>query len=251
MNSRVALTVLLLVMLAGAAVVFTGCIQQPVNQAQTPTPEISLPALPVLTGHEGEPSITAQRITRSADYQNPVVKIFVRASTRSTGGASSIAQVSDVWGVISANWTFVRGPPDSSNYTPASVSITDGFTGNCLDFSILNAAVIRSLGGTARVVIVYNPVEGGHAYPELYIGDSMRDLQATGAYITKRYNATNVYWHTTTDPSGMTEYWLNLDWQAKYPGGPFFVDNGTYYASYLTGTSERFFDNGTLVPNVR
>jgi hypothetical protein len=121
--------------------------------------------------------------------------------------------------------------------------------GNCLDFSILNAAAIESLGGTSRVVIAYNPEEGGHAYPELYIGDSMEDLQTVGTYIVSRYNATNLYWHTTRSPAGITQYWLNLDWQAKYPGGPFFADNGTYYASYLTGTGERYFDNGTLVPD--
>lgn len=99
-------------------------------------------------------------------------------------------------------------------------------------------------------MIAYNPEEGGHAYPELYIGNSMTDLQTVGIYIVSRYNATNLYWHTTRSPAGITQYWLNLDWQAKYSGGPFFADNGTYYASYLTGTGESYFDNGTLVPDI-
>jgi hypothetical protein len=245
----VLLLALLIVVAAGAVVVISGFNQPQVTQISSPA--IQLPVLPVLSGHAGTPSETARRIARAADFQDPAVKNFVAAHSPNGGGAPSIAEVSNLWEGISADWTFVRGPPDSSNYTPASVSLADGMEGNCLDFSILNAAVIASLGGTARVVIAYNPEEGGHAYPELYIGDSIRDLQSAGTYIAGRYNATTMHWHTTTGPFGRTEYWLNLDWQAKYPGGPFFADNGTYYASYLTGNGERFFDNGTLVTETR
>lgn len=241
---------LAIVVVAGAVLAFTGLIHQPVTGAD-PSPVAPLPTLPALAGHAGQPSETAGRIAQSADYQDPAVKTFVAAHTRSASGASTIAEVSDLWEAINANWSYVKGPPDFSYYHAASYSITSGMTGNCLDYAILNAAVITSLGGKARVVTAYEPTEGGHAYTEVYMGDTLFDLQAVGNYIASRYNATTIHWHTTNGPGGKTEYWLNLDWQAKYPGGPFFLDNGTYYASYLSGTGERYRDNGDLVTGTR
>ena len=239
--------VLFLVVIAGASHAFTGYILHPPSGGQNASPQAPLPPLPAPDGHAGQPGETDGRIAASADYGNPVVKNFISAHTRNNGSVNTIAQVSDIWEAIYTNWSYVRGPPDFSYYTPASDSIADGMKGNCLDYAILNAAVVASLGGQARVVTAYDPKEGGHAYAEVYMGDSLHDIQPVGTYIASRYNATTIYWHTTRGPDGNTEYWLNLDWQAKYPGGPYFADNGTYYASSLSGTGERFLDNGSLV----
>jgi transglutaminase-like putative cysteine protease len=164
---------------------------------------------------------------------------------------NTIARVFDLWELIDGRWKYVRGPPDTSRYQAAGSSVTDGLSGNCLDYAILNAAVVKSLGGDARVVIAENPKEGSHAYAEVYVGNSIADIEPVGAYIAQRYNTTTINWHTVTGSGGKTEYWLNLDWQAQYPGGPFFADNGTYYATYLTGTGQRYGDDGTPVPDAR
>lgn len=149
MKSRYLLLIALLIfIIVGTVLVFTGFGQHPVPQGQNPGPASSLAALSVLSGQGGDSGEVEERIARSADYQNPVVKNFVATHTRTSGSAPTVAQVSDLWEAISANWTFIRGP-ETSMYTPASVSISDGMKGNCLDFSILNAAVIKSPGGTS------------------------------------------------------------------------------------------------------
>jgi transglutaminase-like putative cysteine protease len=89
---------------------------------------------------------------------------------------NTIAQVCDLWEAIYANWSNVRDPPDFNYYLPASDSIMNGLKGNCVDYAILNAAVIASIGGKARVVIAYDSQGNGHAYPEVYLGDSIEEL---------------------------------------------------------------------------
>jgi hypothetical protein len=164
--------------------------------------------------------------------------------TRTPEGKNTISQVCDLWEAITNHWNYTPDPPEGNNYQPASESISNGLVGNCLDYTILNAAVITALGGESRVVTAYDSDGKGHAYPEIYLGNSAEDIQTIGTYLQSRYNTTAVFWHSTIGPDGTTSYWLNLDWQARYPGGPLFVDNGTYYASSVSGNGERYTDSG-------
>jgi Transglutaminase-like superfamily len=249
-RSGILLVVLLFVIvIAGAAEVLAGGIRQSLPEGQASISGSSLPVLlssPIPGGLADE---TSERIAESADYQDPAVKNFVASHTHISGGANTIAQLSDLWEAIHANWTYTGNPTDTNEFHPAGETIGNGLKGNCLDYAILNAAIIESLGGTARVVSAYNPQGEGHAYAEVYAGDSVSGIMAVNAYIASRYHATALYLHTTAGPGNTTEYWLNLDWQAPYPGGPFFGDNGTYYASFLTGTGIRYEDNGNPVPS--
>jgi hypothetical protein len=245
----VVLLVLLLcfVVIAGAAQVLTGFIQAPVLSGTAPIPASSLPALGSLAASGATADVIAEQIAGSVDYQDPAVKNFVAAHTRSTGSGNTIAQVSDLWEAIHARWRYVPDPATTNQFHPAGDTIRNGLQGNCLDYAILNAAVIRYLGGTVRIVSAYNPQGEGHAYTEVYAGDSITGIMAVGDYLAARYNTTMIHWHSTTGPDGSTQYWLNLDWQAPYPGGPFFADNGTYYASSLTGTGLQYTDSGNPV----
>jgi transglutaminase-like putative cysteine protease len=248
---RSVLLLALLIFVAAGAVLAAGFPQGPVRGLDGPAPASALPILSPSPFHAGLPDETAQRIAASADYRDPAVDHFVATRAATPVGMNTIARVCDLWELIYTRWHYVRGPPDYSRYQPASSSITAGLNGNCLDYAILNAAVVKSLGGDARVVIAGNPEEGNHAYAEVYVGDTIADIQPVGDYIARRYNTTTINWHTVAGSGGKTEYWLNLDWQARYPGGPFYADNGTYYATYLTGTGQRYEDNGTPVPGVR
>jgi transglutaminase-like putative cysteine protease len=248
---RSVLLLALLIFVAAGAVLAAGFPQGPAHGLAGQAPAPVLPVLSPTPFHAGQPDETAQRIAASADYRDPDVDHFVSLHTGTPGGVNTIARVCDLWELIYTRWNYVRGPPDYSKYQAASSSVTDGLSGNCLDYAILNAAVVKSLGGDARVVIGGNQKEGSHAYAEVYVGETIADIQPVGAYIAQRYNTTTINWHTVTGSGGKTEYWLNLDWQAQYPGGPFFADNGTYYATYLTGTGQRYGDNGTPVPDAR
>jgi len=196
-----------------------------------------------ITLNGDQDSTIANKISQAIDYLNPTVKNFANAQVqKSSSGTQSngkinIAQVGDVWQSINNQWTYVSDPPNFDYWTPASDSINNGLKGNCADFAVLNAAVVESIGGSARVVTACAP--GGspcHAYAEESMDPS--ELQSIADYIGSRYGSKQINYHTDIDSQGNTEYWLNLDWQADYPGGPFFKDDGTFNIYYPNGYHE-------------
>jgi hypothetical protein len=177
----------------------------------------------------------AVAISKAIDYLNPTVKNFANQQVQhSSSGTYNLNQVADIWQSIYNQWTYVSDPPNFDYWTSASDSITNGLKGNCADYAVLNAAVIESIGGTARVVTACAP--GGspcHAYAEVLIGSS--GIQSDANYICSRYNCKTINYHVFTTSSGLTQDWLNLDWSANYPGGPFFQDDGTMQIYYPNG----------------
>jgi transglutaminase-like putative cysteine protease len=131
----------------------------------------------------------------------------------------------------------VDDPRSGDYYSPASHTIALGFKGDCDDFAIVLAAMIESVGGDARVIYTSNGT-AGHAYPEVYIGTTKEEFDATAAYIRDRYKIADVGCHITNGPAG-PRYWLNLDWWSRYPGGRFFADEGVRIAYYPDGHWEQ------------
>jgi len=177
----------------------------------------------------------AVAISKAIDYLNPTVKNFANQQVqRSSSGTYNLNQICDIWESIYKQWTYVSDPPNFDYWTSASDSITNGLKGNCADYAVLNAAVTESIGGSARVVTACAP--GGspcHAYAEVLIDPSA--LQSFANYIGTRYSTTTIHYHIQTVSQGNKQYWLNLDWSANYPGGPFFQDDGSMQIYYPNG----------------
>jgi hypothetical protein len=201
----------------------------------TPTVQWTLPSIEEAK-QEAEDK-KANSISQAIDYLNPTVHNFaLQQVQRSSSGAYTIAQICDVWQSINRQWTYVSDPPNFDYWTSASDSINNGLKGNCADYATLNAAVIESIGGAARVVTACAP--GGspcHAYAEVYLDNTQSELQAAANEICSRYHCNTIHSHPYLDSKGNTEHWLNLDWQANYPGGPFFQDDGTIHIFYPNG----------------
>jgi hypothetical protein len=217
-------------------------VQPEISTQPNPTPISTVPSLnqvqsitPIQTNQAT--STKADQISRAIDYLTPTVKNFAnRQIQQSSSGTYNTAQICDVWQSIYNQWTYVSDPPDFNYFTSASDSINNGLKGNCVDYAILNAAVIESIGGSSRVVTACPPDTGQcHAYAEVYLDSSPSELQKAANYICSRYNCKTINYHMYLDPQGNTEYWLNLDWQANYPGGSFFQDNGTIQIYYPNG----------------
>jgi len=136
----------------------------------------------------------------------------------------------------------VNDPAGQDYYSPASRTIKNGLRGDCDDFAILIAAVMQSIGGTSRVVTACDNQGQCHAYAEVFLTTNQDELQARAGNICSRYNCKMIYYHTYPDSQGNTEYWLNLDWWADYPGGPFFKNDGTYNVYYPYGFHETLTD---------
>ncbi|MBG9375078.1 transglutaminase domain-containing protein [Panacibacter sp. DH6] len=118
---------------------------------------------------------------------------------------------------INLSFKYVSDFQRDEYYATPRETILNGLGGDCDDHSILMAACLMSIGATCRLVIV-----DGHMYPEMYIGDK-NDFEIAQAAIIQffEYDKINrIYYHENDG-----EYWLNLDYTAHYPGGPYMNDN--------------------------
>ena len=226
--------------------------QNPLTPAIDDTTSTPLPTLTTASTTnvmKNEAMATSQAI----DYANPVVKNFANSHVKSINGGAydqiGVNQISDIWDSIRPPyWTYVSDPANFDSYTSASDTITSGLKGNCEDFAILNAALVEAIGGSSRVITACSPDGSScHAYAEAYITNDYSSLQSTTNYLRDRYGVTPVYYHSYLDPSGNTEYWLNLDWQANNPGGPFFQDDGIYKIFYPDGTYDVITNSGSTI----
>jgi hypothetical protein len=151
------------------------------------------------------------KVTNAIDYTNPKVRNFslmaVNKHFKDIKGYNdyfTIIQCFSVFKEINRNWNYVSDPKGREYIASASESVKY-LSGDCDDHSILMAACIRSIGGIPRLIHT-----DGHIYPEILIGNKV-DLE------TINYLVKSLHYHI--DERG--NIWLNLDYTAKYPGGPF------------------------------
>jgi len=153
------------------------------------------------------------------DYWDPVTRDFALGCIkREHSGSYNIAQICDIWDACTYHWVYANDPYGgvAFNPTPASQTVIAGLRGDCDDYAVLLAAAIKAIGGGTRVVIARKDNQG-HAYAEVYIGTG--DVQSIIDYIFSRYPGRQTC-HWWVDSNG--DQWLNLDWSASYPGGPYY-----------------------------
>jgi hypothetical protein len=127
----------------------------------------------------------------------------------------TIVQSFAIFKEINSRWNYVSDPKGRDYIAKATESL-QYLSGDCDDHSVFMAACIKSIGGTTRLIHTK-----GHIYPELYIG-TQKDLEQINYVIKKVLFPTESKNQTINyhiDERG--NIWLNLDYTAKYPGGPF------------------------------
>lgn len=165
------------------------------------------------------------KIINAIEYQDPKVRNFaIMATSKHFKGLKGYSdyrttiQCFAVFKEINNRWNYVNDPKEGDYIATASESL-QYFSGDCDDHSILMAAAIRSIGGTPRLIHTK-----GHIYPEILIG-SLIDLEKVNFLIknvlfVKESKGKVIHYHI--DERG--QVWLNLDYTAKYPGGPFMYE---------------------------
>lgn len=162
------------------------------------------------------------KIIDAIEYENPKVRNFAIMATskhfKNIKGYSdyrTLIQCFAVFKEINHRWNYVNDPKDGDYIATASESLLY-FSGDCDDHSVLMAASVRAIGGTPRLIHTK-----GHIYPEILIG-SLHDLEKVN-YLIKNVlfvdESHNEQLHYHIDERG--QVWLNLDYTATYPGGPF------------------------------
>ncbi len=162
------------------------------------------------------------KILSAVEYQNPKVRDFaimaINKHFKHIKGYNddwTLIQSFAIFKEINSRWNYVSDPKGHDYIAKATESLKY-LSGDCDDHSVLMAACIKSIGGTTRLIHTK-----GHIYPELYIG-SKKDLERINYAIKKvlfpsESKGQKIHYHI--DERG--KIWLNLDYTAKYPGGPF------------------------------
>jgi len=120
---------------------------------------------------------------------------------------------------INANFKYVADAQRDEYYATARETIESKMGGDCDDHTILMISAMRNIGARCRMVLSTD-----HVYPELHCGDKKTFLKIQTA-ITELFSDqpfTGLYYR---EENG--EYWINLDYSARHPGGPY-ADNKAY-----------------------
>lgn len=227
---------LIISLVAGPAIIglASGLVDTDNTNIISPNGDQEISPSPEPTKMQSSESQTATKIKNAMDYTNPVTRDFaVSLIPNSHEGNYNIAQICDLWDTVYNKWTYVNDPQGSEYFSPASRTIRLGLKGDCDDFAITVGSIVQSIGGSTRVVTAYN-AKSGHAYPEVLVCKSEACIKKVASYISKRYKSKGIAYHTRTK-DGVTQYWLNLDWQSRQPGGNFFHDSGELTFYYPNG----------------
>lgn len=123
------------------------------------------------------------------------------------------ARLLSLFKYIRYHFRYVPDPKRDEYFATPRETILNGLGGDCDDHAILMASCMRAIGGITRIVIIK-----GHAYPELYCGDK-KDFEEMKSAVVQLFSdppVTQIYFHEYEG-----EYWINLDYSALYPGGPY------------------------------
>ncbi|MCX7878901.1 MAG: hypothetical protein N2510_09740 [Ignavibacteria bacterium] len=160
------------------------------------------------------------------DYNHPDVAEFSRKlATVENDKPLTIIQICEIYRYFQENWVMITKERDYTKINKASQSLKD-LKGNPDDYSVLLVSVIKSIGGDARVVVVKN-----RSYPEIFICNGCEPesyLETINEFHKDVFPktlgvkfVTDIFYHQTRKG----DIWLNLDFDGKYPGGPFPEDN--------------------------
>lgn len=161
-------------------------------------------------------------ILDAVEYQNPKIRNFAIMAinkhfkyVKGYYDYFNIIQSFAVFKEINTRWNYVSDPKGHDYIAKATESL-QYLSGDCDDHSVFMVACIKSIGGTTRLIHTK-----GHIYPELLIG-TKKDLEHINYAIKKvlfPIESKNKPINYHIDERG--NIWLNLDYTAKYPGGPF------------------------------
>jgi hypothetical protein len=125
----------------------------------------------------------------------------------------SMVRLLSLFKYINSNFKYVSDSERDEYFANPRETILNGMGGDCDDHTLLMVSCLKAIGGHVRMVLTE-----GHLYPELLAGDekSFERMQQAIVYLFGNEAIDNMYYH---EQNG--QYWLNLDYSAKYPGGPY------------------------------
>lgn len=170
---------------------------------------------------DGPLARTVKSIQNKVDYRDSVVRNFaVTASVKHFDGFHSkygpVVRAFSLFKEINSNFKYVSDSERDEYFATPRETILNGMGGDCDDHTILMVSALKAIGVHARMVLTE-----GHLYPELLCGDEKNFEKINTAIMNlfSREVKGNIYYH---EENG--QFWLNLDYSARHPGGPYVSD---------------------------
>lgn len=161
-----------------------------------------------------------KELLKACDFNKSVVRNFAVKLASGSPGSFNLGQVCGIFDYCFMKWKYVDDPASNEFISSASNTIEgSNLSGDCDDFAVLIGSLILSIGGDVRINYSFNDISG-HAFTEVNLGKP--NMAKVKKYLRARYTYENTI-HYSMDEDD--DIWLNLDWTAKMPGGPYF--NGT------------------------
>jgi hypothetical protein len=167
----------------------------------------------------------APRVKDAIDPTHPDTRNAAVRIAAENQGPYHVEQVARIWSHVRGRWRYVNDPSGDEFFAKASDTIArNAFAGDCDDFAIVLAAMVEAIGGRARIVML-DGEEGGHAYAEVCVPEPAEQVaerlsvyyrQTWDEYLG-RQRLTNIHFRS----SESCPVWLNLDWNARVPGGAY------------------------------
>lgn len=177
------------------------------------------------------------QIVSAIDYHSPEVReIAANFAVANFKGYRRVApnlktlQELSIFKEVRKRWNYIYDPMGEDYYQKASETLRqldfdDQLKGDCDDYSIIMAALIKSIGGDVQLVRTEVTMENGdvvgHIYPEVNIGDQ-KDLESLAYLIATqlfKFEAKDKSIYYYIDKEGVV--WLNFDYNDYYPGGKY------------------------------
>lgn len=170
----------------------------------------------------------AGNVATAIDPSHPVTRNAAVRVAAEDEGPFRIEQVARIWSHVRAHWRYVNDPRGDEFFSSASDTLENtiegDYAGDCDDFAIVLASMIESIGGEARIVMLDGD-QGGHAYTEVCVQAEPEEVarrlavhyQRNWDRYLGRERLSNIHFRS----SETCPVWLNLDWNARVPGGPY------------------------------
>lgn len=171
----------------------------------------------------------APRVVEAIDPSDAVTRNEAVRLASEDEGPYKVEQVARIWSSVRERWRYVNDPRGDEYFSSASQTLENAteeghLVGDCDDFAIVLASMIEAIGGEARIVMLDGD-QGGHAYAEACIHE---DPEEVARRLSQHYRRnwdrylgnqgiSNIHFRSSAE----CPVWLNLDWNARVPGGPY------------------------------
>ncbi|HJT74036.1 MAG TPA: transglutaminase-like domain-containing protein [Chitinophaga sp.] len=164
---------------------------------------------------------TVRGIRDKTNYKDSLVRNFSVAHSVSDFDEyfpkyGKVSRYLALFNYINRHFKYVPDTRRDEYFATPMETIQNGLGGDCDDHSILMASCLQSIGARCRIVLIQ-----GHAYPELYCGNK-EDFEIMKQAIVTLFPhppVKEIHYHEVKG-----EYWINLDYTARHPGGPYMND---------------------------